>query len=490
MKTKSFILLLCAVLYGLAVRGANIEFADANVKALCIQNWDTNGDGELSETEAAAVTDLGGVFQSNSSITSFNELKYFTGLKRIDNKNFYECSSLTSIVIPNSVTSIGSYDFYGCSSLESIQVAAGNTVYDSRNNCNAIIESNSNTLIVGCKKTIIPDNVTSIGSIAFSGCTSLTSIEIPSSVTTIGNRAFYGCTGLTSIVIPNSVTIIGQEAFRVCRGLTSIIIPSSVTTIRRFTFAGCSGLTSIEIPNSVTTIGTGAFSGCSGLTSIVIPNSVTSIASSAFYECKALSYLVIPNSITNILHRAFYNCSGLDAVISESEQPATLESSVFFGCKNATLYVPYGCSGAYSSWAAYFKYVKEMPATRPNTPIDSDSPAIKFADGNVKALCVVNWDTDHDWELSEAEAAAVTDLGYVFSNNSSITSFNELQYFTGLTKIGDYAFFNCWYLSSIEIPNSVTSISNSAFQVCISLTSIEIPNSVTNIGNSAFWLCI
>lgn len=286
MKTKSFILLLCAVLYGLAVRGANIEFADANVKALCIQNWDTNGDGELSETEAAAVTDLGGVFQSNSSITSFNELKYFTGLKRIDNQNFYECSSLTSIVIPNSVTSIGSYDFYGCSSLESIQVAAGNTVYDSRNNCNAIIESNSNTLIVGCKKTIIPDNVTSIGSIAFGGCSGLTSIVIPNSVSSIGAGAFYGTPWFDNQ--PDGLVYAGLVAYKYKGAMpsgTSIVLKEGTKGIAGGAFFNFSGLTSIKIPNSVTSIGSSAFEGCSSLTSIKIPNNVTSIGTGTFSGC-------------------------------------------------------------------------------------------------------------------------------------------------------------------------------------------------------------
>ena len=142
---------------------------------------------------------------------------------------FWGCTSLTSITIPNSVTSIGNAVFSHCSSLTSIKVDENNTTYDSRNNCNAIIEKSSNILISGCKNTIIPSSVTSIGDSAFEGCSSLTSIAIPNSVTNIGDSAFRGCTGLTSITIPNSVTSIGDSAFLWCTELTEIIIESGST---------------------------------------------------------------------------------------------------------------------------------------------------------------------------------------------------------------------------------------------------------------------
>ena len=151
---------------------------------------------------------------------------------------FYRCSRLTSITIPNSVTTTGEYAFYYCSGLTGFNVESGNPNYDSRNNCNAIIETASNSLIAGCMNTTIPN-----------------------SVTNIGDYAFYGCSGLTSITIPNSVANIGDDAFTSCSGLTSITIPNSVTTIGDYAFYGCSGLTSIDIPNSVTIIGGRAFYG-------------------------------------------------------------------------------------------------------------------------------------------------------------------------------------------------------------------------------------
>ena len=193
-----------------------------------------------------------------NSVTSIGEhaFSYCYGLISITIPNsvtsigywaFSDCGGLTSITIPNSVTSIGIGAFEGCSGLESIVVDPGNTKYDSRNNCNAIIETESNTLFAGCKNSVIPNSVTSIGYDAFSGCSGLTSITIPNSVTSIGNYAFSGCSGLTSITIPNSVTSIESYAFWDCDGLTSITIHNSVTSIGNGVFDGCSGLKSIVV---------------------------------------------------------------------------------------------------------------------------------------------------------------------------------------------------------------------------------------------------
>ena len=160
---------------------------------------------------------------------------------------FDGCSSLTSIEIPGNVTNVGHWAFEVCSSLTSIKVADNNQIYDSRNDCNAIIETKTNTLIWGCKNTKIPKSITSIGDWAFAGCNNLTGIEIPGSVTSIGDVAFSGCSSLTSIEIPGSVTDIGGGAFNVCSSLTSINIPGSVTDIGRGAFAGCGSLTSIKV---------------------------------------------------------------------------------------------------------------------------------------------------------------------------------------------------------------------------------------------------
>ena len=158
---------------------------------------------------------------------------------------FYNCSALTSVSIGNSVTSIGDLAFWNCSGLTSIVVASGNTTYDSRGNCNAIIETASNTLIAGCCNTVIPGTVTAIGDDAFAYCSGLTRVTIPISVTTIGHDAFRYCKGLSSVTIPNSVTSIGDMAFLECSGLKSVTIHGSVTSIGDWAFRGCSGLTDV-----------------------------------------------------------------------------------------------------------------------------------------------------------------------------------------------------------------------------------------------------
>ena len=243
--------------------------------------------------------------------------------------SFVNGSRITNVTIPNSVTSIGNYAFSGCSGLTSITVASGNPKYDSRNNCNAIIETASSTLITGCKNTVIGNSVTSIGNYAFYECSSLTSVTIPNSVTSIGSYAFYECSGLTSVTIPNSVTSIGEWAFECCSGLTSVTIGNSVTSIGSGAFFGCS-LTSINIPNSVISIGDDAFS-CCDFTSIDIPNSVTTIGYSAFSSCTSLMSVTIPESITTISGGLFSACTSLyDVKIPNSV--TTIGSGAFYWC--------------------------------------------------------------------------------------------------------------------------------------------------------------
>ena len=283
--------------------------------------------GLTSVTIPNNVTDIGNYAFSGSGLTSVIIPNSVTS---IGDYCFYHCSLLTSVNIGNSVTSIGFAPFYRCSELSSIEVSSENTKYDSRDDCNAIIETSANKLIVGCMSTIIPDNVTNIGSYAFSG-SGLTSINIPNSVDFIGSFAFRECQNLTSITIPSSVRNINNGAFKDCTSLTSVTIPDEVTYIESETFSGCSELSSITIPSSVTLIKEEAFKNCAKLTSITIPNGVTSISYETFMNCYELTSVAIPNSITSIGRDAFTNCYILKTITIPSSV-TEISICAFSGC--------------------------------------------------------------------------------------------------------------------------------------------------------------
>ena len=261
---------------------------------------------------------------------------------RIDGLAFCGCSGLTELTLPNSVKSIGDGAFADCSGLEKITVESGNSCYDSRDNCNSIIETETNTLIAGCKNSVIPNSVTSIGNSAFCGCSGLTELTLPDNIHFIEGEAFMGCSGLTELTLPNSVKSIGDGAFAYCSGLTELTLPDSVACIGDFAFSLCSGLTELTLPNSLTEIGKSAFRGCSGLTELTLPNSVTSIGDGAFRGCRGLTGLTLPNSVTSIGESAFYLCSGLSKITSLAEIPPVCGSGVFDGVNktNCELIVP------------------------------------------------------------------------------------------------------------------------------------------------------
>ena len=339
----------------------------------------------------------------------------------IDNRAFYLCNSLISIIIPDSVEKISVNPFAYCRTLKSIFVSSEHpyffaidgvlfrkadsclisypkgreyTTYNIPQGITAIESS----AFYDCKfltRVTIPDSVTSIGDCAFSLCDSLTSITIPDSVEQIGTNPFTVCSALKSIsvspehpyfatidgvlfrkadkalisypagissstyTIPQGITAIGDSAFYYCDSLTSVSIPDSVTSIGDNAFYFCESLTSVTIPDSVTAIGDSAFSYCDSLTSVSIPDSVTAIGDEAFYSCSSLTSVNIPDSVTSIGDRAFSYCDSLTSV-SIPDSVTAIGDYAFGDCSNLTLTVPR------NSYALEYAKTNNIPYTYPD----------------------------------------------------------------------------------------------------------------------------
>ena len=220
---------------------------------------------------------------------------------------FTHSSELTSISIPSTVTDIGEGVTNTCTNLAYITVDKDNKVYDSRENCNAVIHTATNELVAGCKNTKIPSGVTRIGGLAFSGI-DVSSIEIPNTVTSIGRDAFAYCKGLTSIKLPESLQQMRENVFMWCTNLTSINIPDGITEIEDYSFRGCGNLTSVTLPKNLETIGKSAFGICSSLSEIVIPATVTSIGSMAFEDCVNLKSVTFLSTTPPVLGDDVFIC--------------------------------------------------------------------------------------------------------------------------------------------------------------------------------------
>ncbi len=457
------------------------------------------------------------------------ELKSVTfldGVSQISQYSFYWCTGLTTLTIPDSVvsigksafencanlksinvgkglTSIGKEVFIDCESLESITVSKENTKYYSMNNC--LIEIESNKLILGCKNSIIPDGVASIGEDAFKGCIGLTKVNIPDTVTAIGNYAFYGCRSLTILTIPEKVKDIGRGVIGECDllaillvaekntvyhgeancvietesktlilGCKTSVIPDdgSVTSIGDYAFISCKRLEKLIIPEGITSIGNHSLQWCNKLQSVTLPDSVNFIGEYAFYGCRYLTAVDIPDGVTFISEFAFDSCSSIESV--------TLPASVTSICR-------YAFSWCKSLKNIYFDgTVAEWESIKKGEEWDSST-------GNYVVHCKDGSYSDNgtaglEYTLSDDGTYYVcTGIGTAAGNEIVIPSvYNNLP----VGGVGERAFKDRAELKSVVISYGITDVGLAAFQNCIGLTEIAVPDSVTKIGNYAFYSCV
>ena len=404
-------------------------------------------EAKLASVTKPTSTSLSGAIEIPSVVSSGengNSYKVYS----IGRFAFDVCMSLTSITIPEGVTSIEEWAFSYCTSLTSITLPSTLTSIGA----DAFFDCGS---LVSIK---IPEGVRSIGGSAFSACSSLTSITIPEGVTSIGGGAFSGCSSLEAFygngnsyytIDDNRALIVdgGKTflAYAAANPATSYSIPEEVTSIGNSAFEYCSNLTSITIPEGVTTIGNNAFSSCSSLTSITLPITLTSIGDYTFSNCGSLTSITIPGRVISIGQYAFNGCYALAIVYN-----------------NSSLEITKGESG--HGRVAY--YAKEVVANG------------QQAQGSIEDIGNVNYYIN---ETTGEYIALVPSI-----SRNLVT---QIIIAAGAKEINQYAFSGCISLTSIIIPEGVTSIGSGAFRECSSLTSITIPEGVTSIGNSSFYNC-
>lgn len=457
-----------------------IQFEDSSVKTLCVTNWDTDEDGELSKTEAAAVTSLGEIFKNKYNITSFKELQYFINLTTIEDGTFNNCQTLKSIIIPRSISTISAKAFSYCIGLTSIIVDANNKTYDSRNNCNAIIETSSNKLIAGCKATTIPNNITTIAQYAFKNCIFAKTPTLPSTIKKIDQYAFSECQGLNNLSLPEGLEEIGEWAFS-GSDIQSLYIPSTLKWLHDLAFDNCSDLTQISvsnnntkfdsrdncnaiiqtsnnklirgsnntiIPNGITQLDWSAFNGLTSLKKLVIPEGVTDLGDYTFYGCSALEEISIPSTVQSdgIGQFTFFDCTSLRVIRSYIKTPFALSTKYVgpfyandssLGDKvysSAILYVPAGTKSLYAATAGWnlFANIVEMDAPEETITVTADNKSKTYGDANPTLTYTTSGGTLSGTPTLTCSAKKASDVGTypIVISKGSVTN-SQVNYVNG-----------------------------------------------------------
>lgn len=450
------------------------------------------------------------------------ELTIPSSVTKIKDYVFNNCIYLKKLVIPNGVTSIGDYAFSCCSGLTSIDVPStivtlGEGAFYK---CSGITTFN------------LPENLSELSPYLFYQCPNLQSVTTHAGINSIGDYAFSGCNKLNSFIIPDGVEIIRKYAFQDCSSLSSINVPSSVKTMSVGAFNGCSGLKALYITDMaawscikyVYQYNQGAGTGTAmqpqfmasnplyyahnlylnnqKVTQLVIPTGVTDITPIAFWGLTDVESVIIPSTVKCVGYNAFAGSSIKTIYCFAKKTPELYKYKVYLQYNTlekddsniphqfdgtvslsdarlnlTAIYVPEnGLSDYKSQWSSHSDVIFPMA--------ESMVEQIYFTDSEVRRICVENWDTDGDEELTIDEVRAVTDLNNVFKNNKTIKSFNELQCFTGLKTIKYAEFDGCTGLESIILPEGLEEIGDAPFGNCNALKSIVIPASVTKIGTA------
>lgn len=422
----------------------------------------------ISVTISEGVDSIGeGAFEDCRSLTSITIPHSVT---YIGYEVFYDCINLTEAFIGRGVTTIESILFYGCNKLIAIHVDEANASFSS---LDGVLYNKDKTKLIECPSSVtsitIPNSVTSIGEGAFAACGNLTQITIPNGITSIGgwafddtpwlnnqpdglvyagkmllcykgdmpentsisiaeetigvaDRAFENCINLTSITIPNSVTSIGKDAFEFCKNLTSILIPNSVTSIGKGAFSYCNSLTSITIPNNVTSIERALFWGCSNLVEIIIPSNVTNIGDGAFANCTSLTEITLPSSVTNIGEEVFYYCSNLKSLYSLNTTPPACDANAFerFDASACTLYVPKGSKGKYETAEGWreFTNIVEIQLSHIDNPERNLFDFDIYLNTSDETLCISGINDNTKLTLTDINGRIV--LSQIINNNEYI----------------------------------------------------------------------
>lgn len=469
--------------------GTNLTWTlDTETMALTI-----SGTGTMKEFENLSPWDE--YCESNSTFPK--SLTIEDGVTGISRYAFQYCQEVSDLYIPKSLTNI-SQGAFARSNFQSIIVAEDNPVYDSRENCNAIIHTATNTLHIGSTSTVIPSSVTAIGSQSFMACGNLVSLDIPQTVTSMGDNVFPDCCNLSSIVIPEGVTKIGSMMFYNCTALKSATIPEGVTSIAESAFAFCSSLTSITIPKSVTNLGNSIFEGCIKLSEIwMLPTTPPSFSKSTVFVPSNTKIIVPAASYDAYCNAPYWSGMKSQIVANPSERVITIEAQdaqsalqEALGESDLLSITGLTISGTINSYDFEFMRTKMTKLAH----LDLSQASVVYNehchyetfntyDNQFPAYAFYNCSNLVSISLPEAVDRISHSAFMGCSNLTSIIIPDNLQYIEG------FAFNGCSNLSAIDIPNDVSVIYESAFEGCGKLTEIVLPGNITFIDKNLFKGC-